>query len=133
MTMIVAGHFDVRAQAEGAALALIGIGISADHIKSSFAVNAPDWRAPDPFATYAGAFSHALDNFRRHPYGADPDTTLRPPSMGVLLAVDSPVALEREGAAGVLRQFGARNVVESERTWRDGKWADPVPDGEIAR
>ncbi len=122
MTRIVAGHFDSKTQADLAMQALVGLGIRPDHIKGSFAVNPPDWNAPDPFATYTGSFSGAFDR-QQHSDPADPDNTVKLRSTGVLLAVDSPIALEREGAAGVLRRFGARNVVESERTWVDGRWA----------
>ncbi len=43
---------------------------------------------------------------------------------GVLVAVEAPLELERSFAADVLRQRGARDVEETEGTWRDGNWVD---------
>lgn len=57
-----------------------------------------------------------------------PNDATRP--AGVLVAVDVPLALERAFAADVLRQRGARDVEETEGTWRDGTWVDfdPTPE-----
>lgn len=123
MSMIVAGHFNTKTEAHAAMRALIALGIEADHVKSSFAFAPPDWDAADPFATYSGAFGRAVDSFA----ASDPDKTLLARAAGIVLAVDSPLAADRDRAAAALREHGGRNVVEAERTWKDGRWADPTP------
>lgn len=122
MSMIVAGHFETKTQVEGAVKALTDLGIQADHIKSSFAPNAIDWSAADPFATYSGSFSKALDGLAGQ--AADPDRTVKGAAVGIVLAVDSPIASDRLSAESVMRRCGARNVIQSERTWKDGRWSD---------
>ncbi len=135
MTMIVAAHFERKAQADGAVKALIGIGIAADHIKSSYEQNALDWAAADPFATHTGTFSRALDELGMHDGGAGEDATVMARAVGVLLAVDAPDSIQRTRAADILGKLGGRRVVESERTWVDGRWAasEPAPDSKAAR
>jgi hypothetical protein len=131
MSMIVAGHFDSKAQAEMAVKGLTDLGIQSDHIKSSFALNPMDWNAPDPFATYSGSFSRALDSLAQAP---DPDRTVLARPAGIVLAIDSPFPKERLSAASVLRRCGGRNVLESERTWKEGRWVefDPASDKRTA-
>lgn len=117
MSMIVAGHFETRAQAEIAMKAMTDLGIFADHIKSSFAAAAPDWNAADPFAAYPGSFSKAVEGLAGR--ATDPGS-----AAGVVLAVDSPVSNDRLSAESVMRRCGARNVMQSERSWKDGRWSD---------
>lgn len=127
MSMVVAGHFDSKAQAESAVKGLTDLGIQADHIKSSFALNPMDWDAADPFAAYSGAFSLAHETLGGKAPPIDPDRTVMAGPAGIVLAVDSPFPKERFSAASVLRRCGGRNVLESERTWKDGRWADFDP------
>ena len=124
MSMIVAGHFDSKAQAESAVKGLTDLGIQADHIKSSFALNPMDWAAPDPFATYTGSFSRAHETLGGQSQSSDLDRTVMAGPAGIVLAIDSPFPKERLSAASVLRRCGGRNVLESERTWKDGRWDD---------
>jgi hypothetical protein len=117
MSMTVAGHFETRAQAENAVKAMTDLGILTDHIKSSFAATAPDWNAADPFAAYPGTFSKALDGLAGPATGAGS-------AAGIVLAVDSPISNDRMSAESVLRRCGARSVMPSERSWKDGRWSD---------
>jgi len=61
--------------------------------------------------------------------GVAPGTDASRPA-GVLVAVETPLALERAFAADVLRQRGARDVEETEGIWQDGAWVDfdPTPE-----
>lgn len=52
------------------------------------------------------------------------DSTLDERCTGVTVAVDAPVA-DRAYVAQVLRNGGASDIRENERTWRDGKWVEP--------
>jgi hypothetical protein len=122
--MIVAGHFLSKVQAETAVRGLTDLGIQSDHIKSSFALNSIDMNVADPFAAYSGAFTCAIEALAQSP---DPDRTVMAGPAGIVLAVDSPFPKERLSAASVLRRCGGRNVLESERTWKDGRWADFDP------
>jgi hypothetical protein len=79
---------------------------------------------------YVGSLAGALktmgeDEERGLPRGADAS---RP--AGVLVAVEASLAPEREFAADVLRERGARDVEETEGTWMDGTWVDfdPTPE-----
>ena len=46
---------------------------------------------------------------------------------GVLLAVEAPQEEERARAVNILRMHGAREVEQTEGTWRDGMWVDFDP------
>jgi hypothetical protein len=107
MSTIIAGHFAQKVQADSAVKTLLSGGISADHI-----INARHMSGM--FKLKAGS------NDGR---SGSEDTTIVGPA-GYLVAVSTPVETERAFAAGVLRQHGARDVEETERLWRDGKWVE---------
>jgi len=82
---------------------------------------------------YVGSLAGALKTMGEdEENGIAPDAT-RP--AGVLVAVEAPLALERAFAADVLRQRGARDVEETEGTWRDGTWVDfdPTPEKHVTQ
>jgi hypothetical protein len=120
MSMTVAGHFGTRAQAQSAVKALSDLGIQADHVKSSFAANEMDWNAADPFAAYPGSFSKALDGLAGQ---AADSGAAKGAGAGIVLAVDSPIPNDRLSAESVMRRCGARSVMQSERSWKDGRWS----------
>lgn len=107
MSMIIAGHFAQKIQADGAVQTLLSGGINPDHI-----INADHM---------SGMFKlKAASNDGK---SSPEDTTIVGPA-GYLVAVSTPVDTERAFAAGVLRQHGARDVEETERLLRDGKWVE---------
>jgi hypothetical protein len=107
MSMIIAGHFAQRTQADGAVQTLLSGGISPDHI-----INA---------GHMSGMFE--LKAASNDGNSSPEDTTMMGPA-GYLVAVSTPVDAERAFAAGVMRQHGASDVEETERLWRDGKWVE---------
>lgn len=125
MSMIIAGHFEKKAQADGAVQTLLSGGVDsgrilkADHMSGLFRLRAP--------GAGGGAPGTPIE-----------DTTVSSPA-GYLVAVDTPADTERAFAAGVMRQHGASAVEETERHLRDGKWVDfdlavePHPAGKPSR
>lgn len=108
MSMIVAGHFANKAQAENAVNTLLSGGVKADHILK---------------ANYLKGSLPSQSALEGERSAAGPeDTTISQPA-GVLVAVNTD-DMERDFAANVLRQYGASEVEETERLWRDGKWVD---------
>src|SRR5688572_14882904 len=78
-----------------------------------------------PLGAYVGSLAGAMKGMGEDQEEGvpDPDAEAARPA-GVLVAVEAPLALERAFAADVLRQRGARDVEETEGTWRDGCWVD---------
>ena len=106
MSMIVAGHFEKKGQADGAVRTLLSGGIEAEHIIKADHMN-------------------GLFRLKAGPKGGSgsEDTTVTGPA-GYLVAVDTPVGTERAFAAGVMRQHGASGVEETDRHLHDGKWVE---------
>jgi hypothetical protein len=179
MSMIVAGNFSIKAEADSAIEALLSGGILADHI-CSFAVNPPGQHAAHPMTgdeyaspgateagggaikgaaigsaigigagvvaipiagpagmaggaaigAYVGSLIGALNSMGEDVDPVQSEDTVPARPAGVLVAVDAPIAADRAFATDLLRKRGARDVEESEGTWRNGTWVDfnPVPD-----
>jgi hypothetical protein len=180
MTIIVAGNFENKTQADSAVQALLSGGIQSDHI-CSFRVNPPGQHSAYPIGgdqyaspetaeagdgalkgaaiggaiglgaglvalpiagpaavvggagigAYVGSLAGALKKMGPEEEGGSTDAekvdeTPHHPA-GVLVAVEAPIERERAFAADVLREKGAREVEETEGTWRDGLWVDYDP------
>ena len=110
MSMIIEGHFEKKAQADGAVQTLLSGGIAsnrilkADHMSGLFRLKEVTKGAAGEGTTVE-------------------DTTVSRP-VGYLVAVDTSVNTERAFAAGVMRQHGASDVEETDRHLRDGKWVE---------
>jgi hypothetical protein len=79
---------------------------------------------------YVGSLAGALKTMGEDEENGLPREADAARPAGVLVAVETPLALERAFAADLLRQRGARDVEETEGTWRDGTWVDfdPTPE-----
>jgi hypothetical protein len=179
MSLIVAGNFASKTQADGAIQALLSAGIEPDHICSfrvnpagqhdAYPIGGDEYVSPGatgaggsalrgaaiggaiglgagiaalPIAgpagvvggagigAYVGSLAGALKTMGEDEENGIPPGNAASRPAGVLVAVEAPLALERAFAADVLRQRGARDVEETEGTWRDGTWVDfdPTPE-----
>ncbi|MEO8157542.1 MAG: hypothetical protein ABI648_07070 [Betaproteobacteria bacterium] len=179
MSTIVAGNFEIKAEADSAIEALLSGGINADHI-CSFAVNPPGQHDAHPMVgdeyaspgatragggsikgaavgtaigmgagvvalpiagpagmaggaaigAYVGSLLGALNSMGEDVDPAHSVGTIAARPAGVLVAVGTPLAADRNFATDLLRKRGARDVEIAEGTWRDGSWVDfnPVRD-----